>query len=97
MTFRIGMSKQALTTHFPLGMQKPYNMSFYPGTGCADGRQGDHIIVAPAYNVTADEVQHIVETMTAVIHKYFNQQAIAWLGTGFRFGDRELELQKPRK
>lgn len=62
-----------------LGMQKPYNMSLYPGTGSADGRRGDHIILAPAYNVTSSEIRHIVETVTAVVSKYFKHNADDWL------------------
>ncbi|PIA99595.1 putative aminotransferase [Cercospora beticola] len=54
-----------------LGMQKPFNISLYPGTGSADGRRGDHILLAPAYNVTDDEIRHIVEIVTAIVTKYF--------------------------
>ncbi len=32
----------------------------YPGGGTADGRSGDHILVAPPYNVTDDELEMIV-------------------------------------
>ena len=64
-----------------LGMQKPYNMSLYPGTGSADGRRGDHIILAPAYNVTSNEIRQIVETVTAVVSKYFRQNASDWLAS----------------
>jgi adenosylmethionine-8-amino-7-oxononanoate aminotransferase len=39
----------------------------YPGVGTADGRRGDHLIVAPPFNVTEDEVAEIVAmTATAV-------------------------------
>ena len=74
-------------------MQKPYNMSLYPGTGCVDGRRGDHLIIAPAYNVTADEIQHIVETTAAVVTKYFGQLALNGLCPGPRVDDRsELDM-----
>lgn len=33
---------------------------FYPGTGSADGKEGDHVIVAPPYTVTAEDVESIV-------------------------------------
>ena len=43
----------------------------YPGGGTADGRAGDHILLAPPYNVTDDELETIVdllgETLDAVI------------------------------
>jgi adenosylmethionine-8-amino-7-oxononanoate aminotransferase len=43
----------------------------YPGGGTIDGRQGDHILLAPPYNVTDPELDLIVdllaETLTAVL------------------------------
>jgi hypothetical protein len=43
----------------------------YPGGGTVDGRQGDHILLAPPYNVSDDELDMIVdllgETMDAVL------------------------------
>jgi adenosylmethionine-8-amino-7-oxononanoate aminotransferase len=43
----------------------------YPGGGTIDGRNGDHILLAPPYNVTDDELERIVdllaETVDAVI------------------------------
>jgi hypothetical protein len=43
----------------------------YPGGGTIDGRSGDHILLAPPYNVTDDELERIVdllaETVDAVI------------------------------
>lgn len=43
----------------------------YPGGGTADGRSGDHILLAPPYNVTDDELETIVgllgETVAAVL------------------------------
>lgn len=58
---------------FIKGMEKPYSISLYPGTGCADGQSGDHIIVAPAYTVTSEEIRQIVETTVAVITQFFAQ------------------------
>ncbi|KAK5138539.1 hypothetical protein LTR08_000127 [Meristemomyces frigidus] len=60
-----------------LGMQEPFNISLYPGTGTADGRRGDHIILAPAYTVSEADVHHIVDTTMKVIRTFFRQ-----------FGDR---------
>jgi adenosylmethionine-8-amino-7-oxononanoate aminotransferase len=42
-------------------------LMIYPMTGTADGRQGDHVIIAPAYNVTADEVDEIVKRFIAAL------------------------------
>jgi adenosylmethionine-8-amino-7-oxononanoate aminotransferase len=43
----------------------------YPGGGTVDGRRGDHILLAPPYNVTDEELEIIVdllaETMDAVL------------------------------
>ena len=58
-------------------MQEPYNISLYPGTGTADGKRGDHIILAPAYTVDEAEVHHIVDTTAKTIRSFFR-----------RFGDR---------
>ena len=52
-------------------MQSPFNISIYPGSGTADGVKGDHILLAPAYNVTSEEVHLIVEISVAVIETFF--------------------------
>jgi hypothetical protein len=54
-------------------MQEPYNISLYPGSGTVDGRRGDHILLAPAYNVTEDEIRYIVDTTSAVIFQFFRK------------------------
>lgn len=35
----------------------------YPGGGTVDGRSGDHILLAPAYNVTDNELEMIVDLL----------------------------------
>ena len=35
----------------------------YPGGGTADGRSGDHILLAPPYNVSDDELEMIVDLL----------------------------------
>ena len=52
-------------------MREPYNISLYPGSGTVDGRKGDHVLLAPAYNVTEDEIRHIVGTTVAVVKQFF--------------------------
>ena len=54
-------------------MQDPFNISLYPGSGTADGRRGDHILIAPAYDVTEDEIRHIVDTTAKVIKQFFRK------------------------
>lgn len=39
----------------------------YPGGGTADGRHGDHILLAPPYNVTDEELDRIVDLLAATI------------------------------
>ena len=43
----------------------------YPGGGTIDGRLGDHILLAPPYNVTDEELDMIVdllaETLDAIL------------------------------
>ena len=56
-------------------MQEPYNISLYPGSGTADGRRGDHILIAPAYNITENDIHHIVNTTVNVIKQYFREYA----------------------
>lgn len=61
-----------MLTHAGIG--EPYNISLYPGNGTVDGTNGDHILIAPAYNVTEDEVRLIVETAAKVIEDFFAEK-----------------------
>lgn len=58
-----------------LGMEEPYNISLYPGAGCANGRHGDHVMLAPAYIITAAEVHKFVRRTVGVICAYFDNNA----------------------
>jgi adenosylmethionine-8-amino-7-oxononanoate aminotransferase len=49
----------------------PFNMTLYPGTGTADGVRGDHVIIAPTYIVTEEDVEHIAQTASDVIYQVF--------------------------
>ncbi len=40
-------------------------VAIYPMGGTIDGRQGDHVIIAPPYIVTAAEIDEIVERLGA--------------------------------
>ncbi|KAK0658260.1 putative aminotransferase [Lasiodiplodia hormozganensis] len=53
------------------GMEPKYSISIYPGTGTVDGKSGDHVLLAPAYNVTKADVEKIVDLTTAVITEFF--------------------------
>ncbi len=41
------------------------NVITYPSQGCADGTNGDHVLLAPSYTSTQDEIELIVETVAA--------------------------------
>ncbi|KAG9831756.1 PLP-dependent transferase, partial [Aureobasidium melanogenum] len=53
------------------GLSDPHNITLYPGTGTADGKIGDHILLAPAYNMTAEVIELIVQKTARVIEEYF--------------------------
>ena len=50
-----------------VGLADPWSVFLYPGVGTADGVDGDHIMLSPAYNITADEVDEIVRRLTGVV------------------------------
>jgi adenosylmethionine-8-amino-7-oxononanoate aminotransferase len=57
-----------------LGLTKPYGIAIYPGTGTADGIDGDHFIVSPAYNITADEIEEIATITHRLVVDYFEKK-----------------------
>ena len=42
------------------GIRQEPGLMLYPGTGSADGWVGDHVIIAPPYTVTEDQLEMIV-------------------------------------
>lgn len=42
------------------GLCQEPGIMLYPGTGCADGWVGDHVIVSPPYTITEEELDMIV-------------------------------------
>ncbi|KAL4733907.1 pyridoxal phosphate-dependent transferase [Aspergillus similis] len=55
------------------GMKPEFGISLYAGTGTVNGTRGDHIILAPAYNVTKEEIDIIVDTTTKVLAEVFTR------------------------
>lgn len=53
------------------GLQPEYSVSIYPGTGTVDGRTGDHVLLAPAYNTTESDIKLIADTTVRVIEDFF--------------------------
>jgi adenosylmethionine-8-amino-7-oxononanoate aminotransferase len=58
-----------------LGKKRPYGIHLYPGSGSADDVDGDHIIIAPAYNITEKDVHEIVDRTEKVIKDFFSKQS----------------------
>ncbi|KAI1451576.1 PLP-dependent transferase [Annulohypoxylon moriforme] len=54
-----------------LGMTPKFNIVIYPGTGTIDGIEGDHIIIAPPYIITRQDIQYITKVITQVIIEVF--------------------------
>lgn len=53
-------------------------ISIYPGQGTTgDGVNGDHVILAPPYNITAEDVTTIVELTGKAIDDVFEKLAKA--------------------
>lgn len=58
---------------FDYAVSEPYNMTTYPGQGTADGTHGDHVLLAPAYTATKEDIDYIVKVVSAVVHKVFKE------------------------
>lgn len=39
----------------------------YPAQGCADGTLGDHVLLAPSYTSTPQEIDQILALLTAAV------------------------------
>ncbi|KAF2683633.1 aminotransferase-like protein [Lentithecium fluviatile CBS 122367] len=50
-----------------------YQIYVYPGTGTANGEEGDHIIIAPPFNATEADIRWLVDRVAKVIIDYFGQ------------------------
>ncbi|KAK8128242.1 Aminotransferase [Apiospora sp. TS-2023a] len=62
-----------------LGLTKPYRIAIYPGSGTVDGVNGDHVIISPPYNITAVEVEEVVEIMRRLVDDFFSGKVQASL------------------
>jgi adenosylmethionine-8-amino-7-oxononanoate aminotransferase len=54
-----------------LGLTENYSINVYPGGGSADGILGDHIIIAPAFNVSSNDIEFIVVTVARLVGDFF--------------------------
>ena len=53
------------------GMHPDYGISLHPGTGTVDGKEGDHVLIAPAYTVTEADVELMVDLTARVVEDVF--------------------------
>ena len=47
------------------------NMLIYPGNGTVDGKQGNHILFAPPFVSTSDDIHEMVIRIKTVLHSSF--------------------------
>ena len=45
----------------------------YPGKGTIDGVIGDHIIIAPSFTITSEDIDHIVELVSKSLSEFMNE------------------------
>ncbi|MCJ1230503.1 hypothetical protein MMC12_007177 [Toensbergia leucococca] len=57
-----------------VGLGEGFGISVYPGTGSVDGVRGDHVILAPAYNVGRGGVERIVGLMRGIVEVVFGRE-----------------------
>lgn len=53
------------------GMKPSYGISIYAASGTVDGTRGDHVILAPPYIVSKEEVDMIVDTTARIVEDVF--------------------------
>lgn len=53
---------------------KDFKITLYSGQGTADGVNGDHVLVAPAY-IIGDEVHYIVHQLASAVNAFLGGQA----------------------
>jgi adenosylmethionine-8-amino-7-oxononanoate aminotransferase len=49
------------------GLQPEYAVSLYGCTGTVDGIRGDHVVLAPPYIVTKEEIDTLVDVLARVL------------------------------
>lgn len=66
------LTKDAIDPRIRIGQQIQHNalekgLAVYPGFGTIDGLSGDHILIAPSYDITQDQVDAMVQQVAASI------------------------------
>ncbi|KAI0180889.1 aminotransferase, class III [Hypoxylon sp. FL1284] len=54
-------------------LRAPHNMAVYFGQGCAGKGRGDHVMIMPAYNVTREVIETIVDKFAAVVDDVYGK------------------------
>jgi adenosylmethionine-8-amino-7-oxononanoate aminotransferase len=67
------------------------NMGIYIGVGTMDGVRGDHVILSPAYNVTKEEIETIVERMVGAINDVFGDPRLIAEANSSALQERSLD------
>ncbi|KAF4434867.1 alanine-glyoxylate aminotransferase AGT2 [Fusarium acutatum] len=55
------------------GLEKGYNICLFPSTGCNDGWNGDHFLLAPPFTVTPPDVEEIIYRASRVVYSVFEE------------------------
>lgn len=58
------------------GLKPEYAISLYSAAGTVDGTRGDHVLLAPPYTVTKEEIDIIVDTIAKVLDEVFAKVAV---------------------
>ncbi|CAG8980413.1 hypothetical protein HYALB_00003978 [Hymenoscyphus albidus] len=53
-----------------------FKIALYLGTGTVDGTKGDHVIIAPTYISTREDIECIAKTVAAVVNHVFSQKIL---------------------
>ena len=66
------LTKKPFSAHLQVAQRiqiiaKELGLMCYPAQGCADGENGDHVLLAPAYNSTSTEIDLIAKITTKAI------------------------------
>lgn len=55
-----------------LAQEPKYAFSIYAGSGTMDGKKGDHVLLAPMYTSTEEEIDEIARRTRDVVVEYFD-------------------------
>lgn len=55
------------------GLRPEYGVSLYGSAGTVDGIRGDHVLLAPPYIVSKEEVDIIVDTLARILTEVFGE------------------------